>query len=154
MTVKDAEKAVRLLLAEAGMDASVPLELSHHYGMVDFAETGATFVPAAPGEKLIVLLPNQFHPTHRHAQRSERYLVLHGSVEVILDETRVKRHVRNGEFHVPRGTYHGLWSHDGCVIRETFLGNYDPKDTFYADTTIHKNPSRKTQVAKCQPVSV
>ena len=55
------------------------IEISHHYGLKRFKETGALIITCINREyckKLLVLLPNQSHPNHYHKLKEETFQVL------------------------------------------------------------------------------
>lgn len=121
-------------------------EISHHYGLDNFEETGVAMIECVNREyckKILIMLPGQSHPTHYHVQKEETFLILYGSLEVICDGK--KQHVTPGEtVVVERGTNHAFSSNDGCVFEEistTHVGN----DSFYEYSNKFVTP-RKTQV--------
>ena len=67
------------------------LEISHHYGIENFYETGITMVTVVNREyckKLIIVLPNQSHPEQYHMKKEETFVVLHGDVTLYLDDEK------------------------------------------------------------------
>ncbi|EKD29036.1 MAG: hypothetical protein ACD_79C00106G0001, partial [uncultured bacterium] len=61
------------------------IELSHHYGIMHFYETGATIIDCINRtycKKIIVLLPGQKHPYHYHKRKEETFQVLAGEMDV------------------------------------------------------------------------
>ena len=78
------------LLLEAGiaLGNNYEVELSHHYGMEHFRETGAIIVSLINREyckKLIIVLPGQNHPMHFHKVKEETFQVLYGDLECVID---------------------------------------------------------------------
>ena len=64
------------------------LEISHHYGLEKFRETGITAITVVNREyckRLMVVLPGQKHPEQWHNQKDETYHILYGDVTVELD---------------------------------------------------------------------
>ena len=60
------------MLYEAGitLGPQFDIELSHHYGINKFHETGAILINLVNRQyckKLVIVLPGQRHPNHRHA---------------------------------------------------------------------------------------
>lgn len=120
-------------------------ELSHHYGIDRFEEQGAAIISLINREyckKLIILLPGQRHPVHRHHKKEETFNVLHGSMELELNGER--RHVKAGEMvTVERDSPHAFATIEGVVFEELSTTHY-PDDSFYEDQRVHMNPKRKT----------
>ena len=138
---------VKSLLGKANVvvPGAAQLEISHHYGIDNFYETGITMITVVNREyckKLIITLPNQRHPTQFHKQKEETFVVLYGDVELYLD----------GELHsltkgdvitIEPGTQHSFTTTNGCVIEEVSSTHY-VDDSFYIDANIMQNKNRKT----------
>jgi N-acetylneuraminate synthase len=140
-------EAVRQLLRVSGV--SVPgkadLELSHHYGLERFGETGLTMltiVNRAYCKKILVLLPGQAHPEQFHEKKEETFVVLHGGMSVSLNGA-VQEAEAGDVITVERGVKHAMWSADGCVFEEISSTHYND-DSYYTDPAIAANTSRKT----------
>ena len=121
------------------------LEISHHYGIEMFRQTGATMITVINRQyckKLIVLLPGQSHPEHYHKKKDESFYVLYGTLLLNLDGQ--EKVVGVGEL-VPlaSGVKHSFRSDTGVVFEEVSTTHY-PDDSFYTDSTILANPDRKT----------
>lgn len=121
-------------------------DISHHYGLDLFEETGVAMVECINREyckKVLIELPGQSHPAHCHVQKEETFLVLYGSLDVVCDGK--PRHVTRGEtVVVERGVNHSFSSQDGCVFEEISTTHYG-NDSFYEDKDSFVNP-RKTKV--------
>ena len=64
------------------------LEVSHHYGLEKFHETGMSMVTVVNEEyckKVLIMLPGQNHPEQYHEKKKETFHVVHGSVDLVLD---------------------------------------------------------------------
>lgn len=124
------------------------LEISHHYGLENFAKYGSTIITVVNREyckRVIVLLPGQTHPEQWHKQKDETYHILHGEIALTLDGVdSVKK--ANDVVVIPRGLKHGFSTHTGTVIEEV-SSCYMQSDSFYTDSAIEQNPNRKTYVA-------
>ncbi len=124
------------------------LEISHHYGLDNFARYGSTIITVVNREyckRVIVLLPGQTHPEQYHKQKDETYHILHGEIALTLDGVEsIKK--ANDVVVIPRGVRHGFQTQTGTVIEEV-SSCYTQSDSFYADSTIEQNPNRKTYVA-------
>ncbi len=110
------------LLREAGIPTGneFSIELSHHYGIESFRRYGAVMVNFVNREyckKLIVLLPGQEHPTHKHLKKEETFQILFGEMKLELDgEVRT---MRPGEMQlIQRGERHSFSTTSGCVFEE------------------------------------
>ena len=121
------------------------LEISHHYGVDKFYETGISMITVVNREyckKLIIVLPNQNHPEQYHKQKEETFVMLHGSVSLYLDGTL---HVleKGDVITIEPKVRHSFSSKEGCVIEEVSSTHY-VDDSYYTDETINENENRKT----------
>jgi len=145
--VYDIVQNVKLLLKDANVvvpDAA-QLEISHHYGIENFYETGITMITVVNRDyckKLIITLPNQSHPAQFHKQKEETFVVLHGDVDLHLDENL---HIlKKGDVvTIEPGVQHSFTTKNGCVIEEVSSTHY-VNDSFYIDSDIMENKNRKT----------
>jgi sialic acid synthase SpsE/quercetin dioxygenase-like cupin family protein len=123
------------------------LEISHHYGIDKFYETGITMITVVNREyckKLIIVLPNQKHPEQYHKQKEETFVVLHGEVELTLDgNTRLLN--KGDVVTIERDVRHIFTTKTGCVIEEVSSTHY-ANDSYYSDENIALNKERKTFV--------
>lgn len=122
------------------------LEISHHYGIERFYETGAVLIDCINREyckKLMILLPGQKHPNHYHEKKEETFVVLHGTLSLVLDGTETL--LGKGDVvTVERGAKHSFSSKDGCVFEEISTTHFKA-DSFYEDAEGFAVP-RKTKV--------
>lgn len=122
-------------------------EISHHYGIDKFEECGATIINCVNREyckKIMVLLPEQQHPSHYHKLKEETFNILHG--DLILNLNGEEKIYRPGEsVVVERGVAHSFGSKEGCVFEEISTTHY-LNDSYYEDENIKNNPNRKTKV--------
>jgi sialic acid synthase SpsE/quercetin dioxygenase-like cupin family protein len=123
------------------------LEISHHYGIDKFYETGITMITVVNREyckKLIIVLPNQTHPEQYHLQKEETFVILHGEVELILDG--VKKVLKKGDvITIEKEVRHEFSTKTGCIIEEVSSTHYI-NDSYYTNESISKNKDRKTFV--------
>lgn len=120
-------------------------ELSHHYGIEKFHETGVAMINCINREyckKILVVLPGQSHPKHLHKQKEETFTVLYGELETDCDgKVSV---VRPGEsMVVERGVNHSFRSDTGCVFEEISTTHF--KDDSYYEEEGFAFP-RKTEI--------
>lgn len=125
--------------------ARVDLEISHHYGLDRFDETGLTMLTVVNRsycKKLLMLLPGQRHPEQYHRQKEETFHVLHGEVVLALDGQ--ERLCRPGDVvTIEPGVRHAFHSAGGVIIEELSSTHFS-NDSFYTDESITANPNRKT----------
>lgn len=123
------------------------LEISHHYGIDEFYKTGLTMITVVNRKyckKLLILLPNQYHPEQYHKFKEETFIVLHGDVVLSLDG--VEESLSKGETAIIEpGVKHSFRTVNGCVIEEVST-RHESSDSYYIDESINTNPNRKTLV--------
>ena len=145
-----AVRAVKDLLRQASIvvPGKAELELSHHYGMDKFGQTGLTMITVVNREyckKLLAMLPGQDHPEQYHHQKEETFVVLHGTMRLWLDG--VERECGPGDVvTVARGVRHRFQAITGVVFEE-ISSTHQVQDSFYTDPAIGANPHRKTFLA-------
>ena len=113
------------------------IEMSHHYGPEQFRSHGALIVNLVNREyckKLIILLPGQRHPNHRHMKKEETFQLLRGDLEVSLNG--VIHHLALGQLLlVERGAWHNFSTVRGCIFEEIST-THVIGDSFYEDPRI------------------
>ena len=123
------------------------LEISHHYGIEKFYDTGITMITVVNREyckKLIIVLPNQTHPEQYHKEKEETFLILHGDVELTLDDS--KQSLGKGDIvTINKEVRHSFTTKSGCVIEEV-SSTHHSDDSYYTDAKILDNKNRKTFV--------
>jgi N-acetylneuraminate synthase len=142
---------VKAMLNEAriALPSDFKLEISHHYGMANFRGFGAVLIECVNRsycKKLIVQLARQEHPCHYHKRKEETFQVLHGVLEVELDDRR--KTLRPGDtLLVQPGVWHRFWTETGVVFEEISTTHFD-NDSFYEDKAINRleRSARKTVV--------
>lgn len=143
----DIARRVKQLLkdSQVAVPISTDLEISHHYGLENFDETGLvmiTVVNRGYCKKLLVCLPNQAHPEQYHRQKEETFHVLHGQVHLRLNgELRIC--TPGDVVTVEPGVRHAFMSPTGAVMEEISSTHFS-NDSFYTDEAIHLNKDRKT----------
>lgn len=122
------------------------LEISHHYGLDKFYETGAVLIDCVNREyckKILIVLPGQNHPAHYHAQKEETFVILHGDLSITLNGE--EKHLGKGDvMTVERKVNHNFFSEKGCVFEEIST-THIPNDSYYGNAESFVNP-RKTRV--------
>ena len=143
----DIVQDVKAFLKETGVvfPGEAKLEISHHYGIDNFYTTGITMITVVNREyckKLIIALPGQNHPEQFHKQKEETFVVLHGTVELYLDDK--PQLLEKGDVVTIEPTIrHKFKTDTGCVIEEVSSTHY-VSDSYYTDEAISKNKDRKT----------
>lgn len=123
------------------------LEISHHYGVEKFYETGITMITVVNREyckKLLIVLPNQAHPEQYHKQKEETFVVLYGELDLKLDGQLIM--LKTGDvITVEKNVKHEFSTSTGCIIEEVSSTHF-VNDSFYTDENIQKCKNRKTFV--------
>ena len=138
---------VKSFLTESGVvyPGEAKLEISHHYGIDKFYDFGITMITVVNREyckKLIITLPGQTHPEQYHKQKEETFLVLHGEVDLYLDDAH--RELKRGDIvTIMPGVRHQFSTKSGCIIEEVSSTHYT-NDSYYTDEKIAQNKNRKT----------
>lgn len=145
-TVSEIIKKMAHMLKEANVipPNGSSLEISAHYGIDKFYETGAILIDIINREyckKILILMPGQKHPTHLHKVKEETFHVLNGTMGVELEGKEY--HLKKGDIlTVPRNAKHSFWSEDGAIFEEVSTTAVKG-DSYYDDDTINNNPQRK-----------
>ena len=149
--IKKTVHKVKAILNEAKihLNPEFTVEFSHHYGIEEFINTGATIINCINREyckKILVQTPGQNHPSHYHKLKEETFHLLSGDLEIWLDG--MKRLLSPGDTClVMPGIWHSFKTLNGCVIEEISTTHYK-NDSVYKDPSINKLElkSRKTIV--------
>ena len=123
------------------------LELSHHAGIEQFRETGAVIINVINREyckKLVVVLPKQFHPNHRHRVKEETFQLLWGDLQVNM-EGRMIEMQPGDQLLVERGLWHSFTSRGGAIVEEVSTTHHKGDSEYQDETIRRKDPmERKT----------
>ncbi len=125
----------------------VSFEISHHYGIDNFNDSGAVIINCINREyckKLIVLLPKQKHPAHIHKLKEETFHVLYGDLNININEIETE-HKPGDIILVERGVRHGFSTENGAIFEEISTTHF-MNDSYYEDEKIIKNKKRKTKL--------
>lgn len=126
---------------------STYVEISHHYGLERFHEYGAALIHLINRDYskiVVVMLPGQQYPEHKHITKDETYYILHGILEVSIDGG-TQRLSPGQTFSVARGAIHSFKTDEGVVFEE-IATRYIKGDSIYIDERINNNINRKTVV--------
>lgn len=127
------------MLYEAGivLGDDFEVELSHHYGMKHFRQTGAIIINIINREyckKYIIVLPGQKHPTHAHKVKEETFQLLYGDLSVMIEGS--ERTMKPGDIQtVLRGEKHSFSSKTGAIFEEVST-THVKSDSYYEDPAI------------------
>ena len=116
--LKDCLHEVKAMLSKANikLNSTFTLELSHHKGRKVFKQVGTTIINCINREyckKILVQLPNQFHPMHYHPRKEETFQILSGSLEVISDGHKYR--LEPGQILTVLPEFGILSSKKGCI---------------------------------------
>lgn len=123
------------------------LEVSHHYGIDKFYQTGAIIITCVNREyckKLIILFPGQTHPSHYHKKKEETFHILYGDMILKLNGEE-KTYLAGGLVLVQPKANHSFRSKNGVIIEEISTTHFK-NDSFYEDRKIAANKNRKTRL--------
>ncbi len=136
-----------LLVSKVTLPNRMDFEFSHHYGIDQFEEWGATIINCINREyckKMIILLPGQKHPLHYHVKKEETFNVLYGDVTITLNGE--EKEYRPGDMVVvERGCRHSFSSQSGAIFEEIST-THVLQDSFYDDPKVKKIEERKTPI--------
>jgi N-acetylneuraminate synthase len=124
---------------EAGLELGddYTVEISHHYGLERFRQFGCILVNLLNreyAEKILIQLPGQQHPLHKHKLKEETFRLLWGDLEVDLNGNRVQ--LKPGDkLLVERGAVHGFRSTGGAIFSEVST-RHIVGDSYYDDPAI------------------
>jgi len=139
---------IRCLLTEANIVyEDQDLEISCHYGLKNFRETGCGIITKINRDyckKLIICLPKQSHPSHRHIQKEECFELIYGDCTVKLEYDEIEL-VKGVPLLVPVGTNHSFSSDKGCILEEIST-RHIKGDSVYSDANINKLPLDKRKI--------
>ena len=127
------------MLNEAGisLNENCTMELSHHYGLENFRQTGCfilNFFNREYCKKLILLLPGQSHPNHMHKKKEETFHLYCGDLKLFLDGQR--QAIKKGEqVLIKRNTWHQFSTRTGCIFEEISTTHHK-NDSYYEDKKI------------------
>jgi N-acetylneuraminate synthase len=138
------------MLAEAkiALPEGTPAEISHPYGLETFERYGAVIIDIVNREyckKLIVQLPGQDHPLHKHVQKEETFQVLMGEMEAEV-EGKVTLLKPGDSITIQRDAMHTFRTRTGMIMEEIST-THIKGDSIYRDESIPSDPTtRKTSV--------
>lgn len=140
------------MLYEAGITLGndFEVELSHHYGMKHFRQTGAIIISIINREyckKLLIVLPGQKHPMHAHQVKEETFQLLYGDLEVNIEGEIIE--MKPGDIQtVLRGVKHSFTSKTGAIFEEVST-THVKSDSYYENSKISRlDPMERKTILK------
>jgi N-acetylneuraminate synthase len=139
LVVRHAIHQARGMLAEARivLEENPSIELSHHYGLERFQAVGALIVNVVNREyckKLVIVLPGQRHPNHRHERKEETFQLLSGDLDLQINDVSVPMSLGK-KVLIERGSWHAFSSLGGAIFEEVSTTHYRG-DSYYQDPAI------------------
>jgi|TARA_R110000868_G_scaffold70799_6_gene207882 N-acetylneuraminate synthase len=125
--------------SKIAVDRSEEIEISAHYGLENFSNTGCVIINKINREyckKLLIMQPKQAHPMHHHVKKEETFELLSGDCSINLNNKIVKLKLGKPVL-IPRGVDHSFSSENGCVIEEISTTHFKG-DSVYEDPEIFK----------------
>lgn len=114
------------------------VEISHHYGLEQFRETGCILINLINREycyKILIMLPGQKHPPHMHKQKEETFCMLWGDLVVNLPGQETVKLKPGDKLLVPRNTMHDFSTLSGAIFAEVSTHSI-VGDSYYANPKI------------------
>tara|TARA_R110002096_G_C14572982_1_gene720739 strand:- start:285 stop:1730 length:1446 start_codon:yes stop_codon:yes gene_type:complete len=128
------------LLIDANIEyKNQEIEISCHYGLESFKDIGCVIITKVNRDyckKLIVCLPSQSHPSHRHIKKEECFELIYGDCTLKLDHEEIKL-AKGKPVLIPVGVNHSFKSQEGCVVEEIST-RHIKGDSIYSDSSINK----------------
>ena len=92
-------------------------------------------------KKLLILLPGQRHPAQYHKIKKESFFILHGVVDLKINNKKMK--LKSGSLYTinPKDV-HEFSSSNGAIIEELSTTSIK-SDSYYLDDKINKNKIKK-----------
>jgi sialic acid synthase SpsE/mannose-6-phosphate isomerase-like protein (cupin superfamily) len=113
------------------------IEISHHYGLERFRETGCILLNLINRQycnKILIMLPQQRHPVHWHKEKEETFHLLWGDLEVQMNGGTIAM-TPGDRLLVERGTPHSFSSRSGAIFAEIST-RHIVGDSYYEDPFI------------------
>ncbi len=133
-------QVIKLLkLSNVTITSKDAVELSCHYSLEHFHKIGAVIISKINRDyckKIILMLPGQKHPVHRHLIKEESFELLYGDCELVLNDRPIN--LKKGEpVLINTKVNHSFSSKEGCVVEEISTTHING-DSIYGDPKINK----------------
>lgn len=134
--------------AKIAVEKGVKLEISHHYGLEQYDQTGMamlTFVNNQYCKKIMVMKANQHHPDQYHKIKRETFILLFGEINLTLDG--VNHSLKPGNvITINPEVVHSFTAVVDSVIEE-ISSTHHHDDSYYIDKKISLNDNRKSYIS-------
>jgi len=126
------------------------MEISHHKGLNNFRKVGCylfNLINKKYAKKIIIMLPNQSHPSHHHKIKDETFYIISGTL--ILTLNNKKKILKPGDIiDIKKNSHHKFKAgKEGCIFDEISTASIK-SDSYYSSLKIKnlKRFERKTIV--------
>jgi mannose-6-phosphate isomerase-like protein (cupin superfamily) len=141
--IKDMIKA-KINTSRVIVPKDAKIEISHHYGIDNFFETGAVLfhiINKEYSKMLVMMFKGQKYPEHYHVKKNETYLILEGDLRIKIEDKIID--LKKGDtYTVKNNIIHSFETSEG-VIFEEIATSYIVGDSKY---TKELNSNRKTLI--------
>lgn len=126
------------------------MEISHHNGIKNFTKVGCFLINIVNQEyakKLIIMLPNQKHPSHFHKIKHETFIIISGNLK-LNDNGKIYNLSSGDSVNLKKGGWHEFEAgNKGCIFEEISTTSFK-NDSFYKNRNIKKlkRDNRKTYI--------
>ena len=127
--------------------------ISHHYGTLNINKIGCVMYTIVDetlySKKIIIMLKDQSHPEHYHKIKTETFIIIAGSMQLILNDIVYNLH-KNDILTVRPYEKHSFSTSEGVIFEEIATSINTVPDSFYTDVVIQKKSDveRKTMFSK------
>jgi N-acetylneuraminate synthase len=116
------------------------MEISHHKGLENFEKVGCflfNLINKEYAKKIIVMLPNQSHPSHHHKIKNETFHIISGNLILNLDGKNKK--LKSGDIiDIKKNSHHKFKAGPkGCIFDEISTRSIK-SDSHYKNSKIKK----------------
>lgn len=116
------------------------MEISHHRGLENFEKVGCflfNLINKEYAKKIIVMLPNQSHPSHHHKIKDETFHIISGNLILNLDGKNKK--LKSGDIiDIKKNSHHKFKAGPkGCIFDEISTKSIK-SDSHYKNSKIKK----------------
>jgi N-acetylneuraminate synthase len=116
------------------------MEISHHRGLENFEKVGCflfNLINKEYAKKIIVMLPNQSHPSHHHKIKDETFHIISGNLILNLDGKNKK--LKSGDIiDIKKNSHHKFKAGPkGCIFDEISTRSIK-SDSHYKNSKIKK----------------
>lgn len=141
--IKDMIKA-KINTSRVIVPKDTKVEISHHYGIDNFFETGAILfhiINKEYSKMLVMMFEGQKYPEHYHIKKNETYLILEGDLTIKIQNKTVD--LKKGDtYTVKNNTIHSFETVKGVIFEEIATSYIDGDSKYIADL----DSNRKTLI--------